>query len=565
MKEIIQILSDKSNEIKVLGIHGMGGIGKTTPAKAIYNEVGKDYEAKSFLAYIKEASELENDLVHLQEQLLSNIFPKRRMTLHSIEIGKGIMKERLCGKKALIVLDSVTNKDQLDALFGSREWYGPGSRIIITTRDEHILDIIQADNVYEMKEMNDNESLELFSWHAFKQESPIEGFIDVSKSVTAYSEGLPLALEVLGAYLCDRPMEDWICAMDRLKEIPDHQIHKKLKIGYDGLSYDYEKDIFLDICCFFIGKDRNYVTQILNGCGLYADIGITRLSLLRVDKNNKLGMHGLIRDMGREIVREESLKEHGNRSRLWSQNTVIHVLRNFRGTTNVNGLALNLSRTETQSFDTKGFEKMESLRLLQLRHLLAPYFYLENAVAIDLRYSHLTQVWKNCQLLEKLKILNLSHSYKLSKMPTFSRLPNLEKLILEDCPRLSSIHESIGDLKCLILANFKGCKDLRLPRDVFPILIQSWVTPRTNARSLLHGIAASMPFLLPHLFSSSLNLWSRIMKRIPYKFHISKAHALDSSGFHDQVDTAEAANFSGSLAIHLKSTFQVFYLPLKSS
>ncbi|KAI9112307.1 hypothetical protein K1719_016830 [Acacia pycnantha] len=662
MKEITQMLSDQSDEIKVVGILGMGGIGKTTIATAVYNEVVKDFEAKSFLANIREASGSEKDLVGLQEKLLSDILQTGKMPLNSTELGKGRMKEWLRRKKALIVLDSVTNKAQLDALCGSREWFGPGSRIIITTRDQHVLDIIRADNVYKVKEMDNNESLELFSWHAFKQARPTEDLIDHSRSVIAYCEGLPLALEVLGAYLCGRKMEDWNCVMDRLKEIPDHQIHQKLKIGYDGLSCDYEKDIFLDICCFFIGNDRNYATQILNGCGLHAGIGITRLielSLLRVDKNNKFDMHNLIRDMGREIVREESLKEPGNRSRLWSQKNVIHVLRNFRGTTNVNGLALNLSRTGTQSFDTKGFENMESLRLLQLRHVnlngnykylskelrwlcwhgfpssyLPQNFYLANAVAIDLRYSHLTQVWKNCQLLEKLKILNLSHSHYLRETPDFSRLPNLERLILKDCPRLSSIHESIGDLKSLILVNLKGCKDLSelpksiynlkslktliifgcsklenledgitqmeslttlmanetaitrvppslvrsrsithvsicghegLPRDVFPILIRSWVTPRSNARSLFHGFVVRMPFLLPHLFSSSLNLWSRTMKRRPYKFHISKAEALASIDFHDQVDTAEAANFSSSLAIHLKSTFQVFYFPLKSS
>ena len=121
--------------------------------------------------------------------------------------------------------------------------------------------------------------------------------------------------------------------MDSLKEIPNHQIHKKLRISFDGLSNDLEKNIFLDICCFFIGKDRNYATQILNGCGLHAGIGISRLielSLLRVDKNNKLDMHNLIRDMGREIVREESPDEPGNRSRLWLRDNVIDVLRNHR-------------------------------------------------------------------------------------------------------------------------------------------------------------------------------------------------------------------------------------------
>jgi len=83
------------------------------------------------------------------------------------------------------------------------------------------------------------------------------------------------------------------------------------------------------VVCFFIGKDRSDVTEILNGCGLHADIGITVLierSLAKVERNNKLGMHDLIRDMGREIVRESSAKKPGKRSRLWFHHDVHNVL-----------------------------------------------------------------------------------------------------------------------------------------------------------------------------------------------------------------------------------------------
>lgn len=108
--------------------------------------------------------------------------------------------------------------------------------------------------------------------------------------------------------------------MSKLERIPNDQVQKKLRISYDGLKDDMETDIFLDICCYFIGKDRAYVTKILNGCGLYADIGITVLverSLVKIEKNNELAIHDLLRDMGREIVRQSSAKNPGNRSRLW--------------------------------------------------------------------------------------------------------------------------------------------------------------------------------------------------------------------------------------------------------
>jgi hypothetical protein len=180
-----------------------------------------------------------------------------------------------------------------------------------------------------MKEMNESESFELFSWHAFKQERPREDFVAISRNVVEYSGRLPLALEVLGSYLFDRGIIEWKCILDKLKRIPNDQVHKKLKISYDGLNDDLEKEIFLDIACFFIGMDRNDVIHILNGCELHAEIGINVLlerSLVTIDDRNQLRMHDLLRDMGREIIREESPKEPEERSRLWFSKDVLNVL-----------------------------------------------------------------------------------------------------------------------------------------------------------------------------------------------------------------------------------------------
>ncbi|MCH94802.1 TMV resistance protein N-like [Trifolium medium] len=180
-----------------------------------------------------------------------------------------------------------------------------------------------------MKEMDQSESLELFSWHAFKQASPGKDFARVSRNVVEYSGGLPLALEVLGSYLFNRGIAEWNSILEKLKRIPNDQIQKKLKISYDGLNDDTTKDIFLHIACFFIGMDRRDVIPILNGCELFAEIGISVLvdrSLVTIDDRNRLGMHDLLRDMGREIIRDKSPKEPGERSRLWYNKDVLDVL-----------------------------------------------------------------------------------------------------------------------------------------------------------------------------------------------------------------------------------------------
>nr|WIL60015.1 nodulation protein [Melilotus officinalis] len=364
VQDMIQRLNIlQTNENILLGIWGMGGIGKTTIAKAIYNKIGRKFEGRSFLANIKEVWEQNDGPIHLQEQLLFDICKDTKTKIRSTESGKSILMDRVCHKRVLIVLDDVSELDQLNALCGNREWLSSGSRIIITTRDMHILRGNRVDHVCTMKKMDESESIELFSWHAFKQTSPTEDFAGISRNVVEYSGGLPLALQVLGSYLFDRGIAEWKCVLEKLIRIPNDQVQKKLKISYDGLNDDTQKKIFLDIACFFIGMDRNDVTLILNGCELFAEIGVSVLverSLVTVDDRNKLGMHDLLRDMGREIIREKSEEPEG-RSRLWFDKDVFDVLSEQSGTKVVEGLALKLPKANAKCFSTKAFKKMEKL------------------------------------------------------------------------------------------------------------------------------------------------------------------------------------------------------------
>ncbi|KEH25154.1 disease resistance protein (TIR-NBS-LRR class) [Medicago truncatula] len=469
----------QSNNVRLIGMWGMGGIGKTTIAKAIYNKIGRNFEGRSFLANIREVWMQNVGQVSLQQQLLSDICKETTTNIQNIDAGKNTLMDRLCHKKVLIVLDDVSTSDQLNALCGSCEWFGPGSRIIITTRDKHILKEIGVYQVYEMKEMNENESMELFSWHAFKQARPKKDFAALSKNVVEYSGGLPLALEVLGSHLFDRMVTEWESVLNKLKAIPNHQVQKKLRISYDGLSDYTEKEIFLDVACFFIGMVRNDVVHILDGCDLYAGIGINVLverSLVTVDDRNRLRMHDLLRDMGREIVREKSQKNIDECSRLWSSKNVLHVLSKRTGT-KVEGLSLKLPRANVQCFNTEAFEKMEKLRLFQLAGVeldgnfdklsknlrwfswdgfpltsIPSSFYQGNLVSLELENSNVKFLWKKAQT------------------PDFSIMPNLEKLILKDCPRLREVSHSIGHLDKILLINLEDCISLsNLPRSIYKL------------------------------------------------------------------------------------------------
>ncbi|XP_048423302.1 disease resistance protein RPV1-like [Pyrus x bretschneideri] len=499
IQDIISYLSSGgSNDVLMVGIWGMGGLGKTTAAKAIYNQIHPQFEFKSFLADVCDATS-KHDLVDLQKRLISNIL-KKKHEISCVDEGIGLIKQQFRHRKILVIVDNIDKVEQLDAIVGSHDWFGPGSRIIITTRDERLL--LNVDRACQAKKMNEEEALELFSWHAFKNSCPNQGYLEVSKKVVSYCGGLPLALEVLGSLLIRRSLVEWESQLEKLGRYPHGNIVNQLRTSFEGLD-SLEKAIFLDISCFFIGKDKDYVTKVLDGSGFFASIGIVvlRERCLVTVEGNKLYMHDLLREMAKVIISEKSLGHPGKWSRLWNRQEAAEVLRNKSGTEEVEGLALNFPdpwprSSSLPSFSTEAFANMKKLRFLHLKdvQLIGEYKHLPKEliwlcwvgcplksipddffdqprlVVLEMQCSKLVQVWEGYKLLERLKILNLSRSYSLIKSPDFSLVPNLEELILEDCESLSEIHPSIGQLQKLSLVNLKECEKLSsLPRDFYKL------------------------------------------------------------------------------------------------
>ncbi|KAM7466160.1 hypothetical protein LguiB_013722 [Lonicera macranthoides] len=486
---INSLLNFESNSIRIVGIYGMGGIGKSTIAKAIYNRSYLLFEGCCFIANVREVSKQPNGLVHIQEQILSETLKEKNFKVANVDRGMILMKERLCSKRVLIVLDDVDKLSQLNALAGQNDWFGPRSRIIITTRDKHLMNQAEVLWRHKVNNLNDKESLELFNLHAFKTTTSPDDYLELSERIIAYFGGLPLALEVFGAHLVGRPREQWESAFKRLQQIPDNQIQKQLKISFDGLDDDV-KGIFLHIACFFVGMENNLARIILNDCGFYSEIGINVLKercLLKVDgMNNKLIMHNLVRDMGRAIVHQESPQKLGMRSRLWFHEDVEYVLQNDKGTDAIEGISLVLSTPNETKISSTSFARINNLRLLKmhnvhvtgsLEHLsnqlrwlcwhhyplkcLQSIFHMEKLVVLDMQYSKLNTIWIGSKFLKSLKILNLSHSNLLKVTVDFNGVPMLETLLLEECTSLLEVHSSIGVLVRLAHLNLKGCKELR--------------------------------------------------------------------------------------------------------
>ncbi|XP_057433057.1 disease resistance protein Roq1-like [Lotus japonicus] len=368
--EVISLLDVASDDgVCLVGVYGFGGVGKITLARAVYNSIFDNFECLCFLHNVRENS---SKLERLQEKLLSKTV-ELAIDIGDVNEGIPIIKQRLQRKKVLLVLDDVDQLKQLQAMVGGIDWFGPGSRVIITTRDKNLLTIHEIERTYEVNVLNEKEALDLLTLNAFKKNKVDSSYKDVINRAVTYASGLPLALEVIGSNLFGKNIAAWNNTLSRYERIPDKDIQQILKVNFDALEEE-EKNVFLDIACCFKGHPLVEVEHILHahhGECMKPHIGIlVEKSLVKISSNDEVTLHDLIEDMGKEIVRIESTKEPEKRSRLWSHEDILQVLEDETGTRDIEIICLDFSLTSEEEIEWngKGFENMKNLRTLIIRN-----------------------------------------------------------------------------------------------------------------------------------------------------------------------------------------------------
>uniref|UniRef100_A0A7N0VGY0 TIR domain-containing protein n=1 Tax=Kalanchoe fedtschenkoi TaxID=63787 RepID=A0A7N0VGY0_KALFE len=485
IQDINKWLQNGSSKVEVGIIHGPGGAGKTTTAKVVYNRNCRRFKSRSFLINLRTACQKDSEFIPLQNQLIRNITRNEDVKIDNISQGREKIKNVIGTHKILVVLDDVEDVAQFHKMFDCPDWFFAGSKILITTRDQHLLINDITISRFATCLLDEEKSVELFSYHAFGQAYPPEDKINISTPFIIYCGGLPLALEVLASSLRSIKSNMWKSQYERLQDYLDEKVFNVLPWSFDSL-HDTAKDIFLHIAFYMIGRNKEYALKILDGCGLHGEIRLEDLiakCLVSVDEyHDTLTMHHLIQQMGHEVVRQKPPIELGRRSRKSGQKDAYKSLAEYKGQ----------DLQHPKPIKTSAFTEMENLDLLLLENVELygsfdvfpkgikwllwkgcalkeiPFdFELDELVALDMQKSCLVQVWNDLKHMGALKILNLSHSHKLVSTPDLSSAFMLEWIWCEDCINLTNVHESIGKLENLTQLNVKGCVNLvTLPESI---------------------------------------------------------------------------------------------------
>ncbi|CAL1366236.1 unnamed protein product [Linum trigynum] len=446
VEEVMELLDLGSSDEKVtIGIHGMGGLGKTTLSKAVYNTICSKFDRCCYLEDVREALAKSNGVVSLMNRIISTIL-KAGHQVKSASEGINMIKERVSKHKLLLVLDDIDDKFEFDKILGKLSDFSAGSRFIFTTRYKRALDFIPECKFYEPKEMSRHLSLQLFCKHAFGINNPPEEDAEICDEFVEVAAGLPLALKVIGSLLFHRGREFW---EEKLKEYrgiastTENVLQERLKISYNDLSHN-EKQIFLDIACFFIGEEKDLPYYMWSGCDFYPESGIDTLihrSLMKLEENNRFWMHDHIKDLGRAIVKEEDVRHPYNRSRIWSTDDALDMLRNRQGSERLEAIQIHANHNEM--LESQNFEKLSGLRYLDVRY---------GQMMGDFSQDN-WKGWSGVKAATKLKALNLVGCSMLTKSPDMSRCTSLEFINFTWCHKMEGqIHiGKFKNLKKLIL------------------------------------------------------------------------------------------------------------------
>ncbi|KAJ0624956.1 putative virus X resistance protein-like, coiled-coil [Helianthus annuus] len=468
-----------NDEIRVYCIWGMGGVGKTTLAKLVYNhESVNQYFKLKFWKSVSKKLQVKEIIKEIIESI-----DKRKCGLPQLDMLQESLQSKLRGNKFLIVLDDVWIEDgektQWDQLSETLSCGAEGSIVVITTQSQTTCQMITKvpELEHELGCLSEEDSWLLLKKLAFaegRKGDDISELEPIGREIVEKCEGLPLAVKTLGGLMWSKSStSDWQRVKDNsIWGLQENNNFPALKLCYDNLL-PHVKRCFVYCCLFPKGynMEKDVMIPLWMSNGLIPPRGEIDLYVLGEEilnclvwksfifKTKELSgaryiIHDLMHDMARHVMGDDCLVIEPNK-RVVIPNEALH---------------LSSSSPDFQ-FSLEDLGKLASLRSIFMYGEMNEGSISQIFNHVYLRVLHLSGIWlktlpESICKLKYLKYLNLSHSSIEDLPDSIIYLQNLQVLLLFSCQKLRELPESICELKHLKYLNLSHSSIEVLPDSI---------------------------------------------------------------------------------------------------
>ncbi|GER42636.1 disease resistance protein RPS2 [Striga asiatica] len=463
------------DDVSVIPIVGFGGIGKTTLAQIVYNDmtVKDSFHVRAWVSVTEKF-----DLISITKTIYDSVTGSNSES-HDLDKLQVSLKDELAKSRFLIVLDDVWNEDygMWDKLYCPFQFGLPGSRIIVTTRIASVASMVGSPRTaYHMKLLTDENCLSLLAQHARTSFDEVLELRDVGLGLAKKCKGLPLAAKTLGGLLRSKETkEDWEKVLSsKIWDLPEpHNILPVLRLSYQHLpshlkhlfaycsifpkDYKFDRDelVLLWMGEGFLEQPNPTVRKEELGLEYFNEL-LSRSFFQRLGRSDsRFVMHDLINELAQFVAGERCYRLDEK----MDTNQEYHVPEKARHSS-----FLRHEHEVLQKFHT--FYQVQGLRTflpmpVDDRRFLRPQFYLSNRILVELvpklnslrvlslSWYRITELPSSiCNLLH-LRYLNLSGTLIVTLPYNLSALFHLQTLSLRNCRRLCKLPRTLGNLSNL--------------------------------------------------------------------------------------------------------------------
>ncbi|KAH0646761.1 hypothetical protein KY290_034406 [Solanum tuberosum] len=478
--EIVKILINNvsnAQQLSVLPILGMGGLGKTTLAQMVFNDqrVTEHFHPKIWVCVSDNFDEKR-----LMKTIIGNI-ERSSLDIEDLASLQEKLQELLNGKTYLLVLDDVWNEDQQkwDNLRAVLKVGASGASVLTTTRLEKVGSIMGTLQPYELSNMSQEDCWLLFMQRAFGHQEEINpNLVTIGKEIVKKCGGVPLAAKTLGGILrFKREEREWEHVRDsEIWNLPQDEssILPALRLSYHHLPLDLRQCF---VYCAVFPKDTEMVKENLIAIWMAHGFLLSKGNLELENVGNEVWKELYLRSFFQEIDVKSGKTYfkmhdliHDLATSLFSANTSSSNIREINVKSYTHMMSIGFAKVVSPYSYSLSLEQLVSLRVLNLSYSELKKLPSSIGDLVHLRYLNLSgnpihRLPKQLCKLQNLQTLDLQYCTLLCCLPKkTSKLGSLQNLLLDKCYDLISMPPWIGSLTCLrtldcfVIGKRKSCQ-----------------------------------------------------------------------------------------------------------